>query len=89
MLLQVVKRGRRPLAEVSPAIEQRIQSARMQAKLDALKKSAGIWMDDQYFGKAVATEPGEQRPVSNPPSTLRKSEKERTEERSNEGARQK
>jgi hypothetical protein len=89
MLLQVVKRGRRPLAEVSPVIEQRIQSARMQAKLDALKKSAGIWMDDQYFGKAVATEPGEQRPVSNPPSTLRKSEKERTEERSNEGARQK
>jgi hypothetical protein len=84
MLMQLVKHGRRPLAEVSPVIEQRLQSARMQVKLDELKKNAGIWMDDQYFGKAVATEPGEQRPVSNPPSTLRKSEKEKekTEERS-------
>jgi hypothetical protein len=89
MLLQLVKRGRRPLAEVSAVIEQRLQSARMQVKLDALKKNAGIWMDEQYFGKAVATEPGAQQPVSNPPSTIRKSEKERTEERSNEGALQK
>jgi len=39
-------------------------------EIDELKKKAGIWMDEQYFGKgsAVTTEPGEQRRMSGAPS---------------------
>ena len=54
-LLQLVKRDRRPLAEVASLVEQRVQSHKMQVKLDELKKKAGIWMDEQYFGTAVAS----------------------------------
>jgi hypothetical protein len=45
----------------------------MQALLDDLKRKAGIWMDQQYFGTAVAPVPDAQRRSSNPPSELRKS----------------
>jgi hypothetical protein len=41
----------------------------MQAMLDDLKKKTGIWMDEEYFGTAVAPVPGAQRGSSNPPST--------------------
>ncbi|MBZ5599504.1 MAG: peptidyl-prolyl cis-trans isomerase [Acidobacteriia bacterium] len=72
ILLHLVERDRRPLAEVSSIIEQRVQGQKMQGKLDELKKKAGIWMDEDYFGKAVAGS-REQRPDSNPPSKLQKS----------------
>jgi len=75
ILLHLVGRDRRPLAEVSSLIEQRVQGQKMQVRLDELKKRARIWMDEQYFGTAVATVPGAQRPVSNPPSENRKSTK--------------
>lgn len=76
-LLHLVKRDRRPLDEVASLVEQRVQSHKMQTKLDELKKKAGIWMDQQYFGTAaVAAAPGEQRTVSNPPSTLGNSKEE-------------
>jgi hypothetical protein len=48
----------------------------LQALLNDLKKNAGIWMDEQYFGTAVAPVPDAQRRASNPPSELRKSTKE-------------
>jgi hypothetical protein len=86
LLLQLVRRRRQPLAEVSSLIEQRLQGQKMQAKLDDLKKKTGIWMDEQYFGTAVAPVPGVQRPVSNPPSKLRKSAGKK-EERTNENVR--
>jgi len=73
MLLQLVEHDRRPLAEVSSVIEQRVQAEKMEMKLGELKKKAGIWMDQQYFGTAVATVPREQRPDNNPPSTIQKS----------------
>jgi hypothetical protein len=85
LLLQLVKRSRQPLAEVSSLIEQRLQGQKMQAKLDDLKEKSGIWIDEQYFGTAVAPVPGAQRPVSNPPSKLRKSAGK--EERTNEDVR--
>ena len=47
----------------------------MQALLDDLKKKAGIWLDEQYFGTAVAPVPGAQRGSSDPPSQLQKSAK--------------
>jgi hypothetical protein len=47
----------------------------MEALLDDLKNKTGIWMDEQYFGTAVAPVPGAQRRTSDPPSELRKSAK--------------
>lgn len=73
MLMHLVEHGTRSQAEVASLIEVRLQSQAMQAKLNELKKKSGIWMDESYFGSAVAKEPGEQRPVSDPPSTHKKS----------------
>jgi parvulin-like peptidyl-prolyl isomerase len=79
ILLHLVERDRRPLSEVSPFIEQKVQGQKMQVKLDEMKKKAGIWMDEQYFGTAVATVPREQRPDSDPPSKASKPTKKRGE----------
>jgi hypothetical protein len=73
LLIQLVKRGHQQLGEVSAAIADELQGQKMEALLGDLKKKAGIWMDEQYFGTAVAPVPGAQRRVSNPPSELRKS----------------
>jgi hypothetical protein len=75
LLIQLVKRSRQPLGEVSSVIEKQLQGQKLEARLDDLKKKAGIWMDEQYFGTAVAPVPGAQRRVTNPPSELRKSAK--------------
>ena len=75
LLIQLVKRDLRQLGEVSSLIEKDLQAQKMQALLDDLKKKSGIWMDDQYFGTAVAPVPGAQRRTSNPPSELQKSAK--------------
>ena len=79
ILFHLVERDRRPLSEVSSLIEQRVQGKKMEVKLAELKKKAGIWMDEQYFGTAVATIPGEQRPVSHPPSRASKLAEKRGE----------
>jgi len=76
LLIQLVKRDRKQLGEVYSRIEKNLQGDRMQALLDDLKKKAGIWMDEQYFGTALAPVPGAQRPISEPPSQLQKSAKE-------------
>jgi parvulin-like peptidyl-prolyl isomerase len=75
LVIQLVKRGRQPLGEVSAAIETELQGKKMEALLDDLKNKTGIWMDEQYFGTAVAPVPGAQRRTSDPPSELRKSAK--------------
>jgi PPIC-type PPIASE domain len=82
ILIQLVKRDHQPLEQVSSLIEQRLQAQKMQALLDDLKKSSGIWMDEKYFGTALAPVPGAQRGLSDPPSELRKSA--RKEENNNE-----
>ena len=75
LLIQLVKRDRQQLGQVSERIEKNLQGEKMQALLDDLKKKAGIWMDQQYFGTAVAPVPGAQRRVSVPPSELQESAK--------------
>ena len=75
LLIQVVKRDRQQLGQVSERIEKNLQGEKMQALLDDLKKKAGIWMDQQYFGTAVAPVPGAQRRSSVPPSELQESAK--------------
>jgi hypothetical protein len=76
LLIQMVKRDRKQLGEVSSNIEKNLQGQKMQALLDDLKTKAGIWMDEKYFGTAVAPVPGAKRRASNPPSELQKSAKE-------------
>jgi hypothetical protein len=75
LLVQLVQRDRQPLRQVSSRIEKDLQGQKMEALLDGMKKDAGIWMDEQYFGTAVAPVPGAQRRNSNPPSELQKSAK--------------
>jgi len=77
LLIQLVNRDRRQLGQVSSAIEKNLQGEKLQALLDDLKKNAGIWMDEQYFGTAVAPVPGAQRRTSDPPSELQKSARKR------------
>ena len=67
MLVQLVKRDRQPLGEVSSLIEKRVQAQKMKRALDDLKKSTGIWMDAQYFGSAAVPEHGTPRNTSNLP----------------------
>ncbi len=87
LVIQLVKRDRQQLGQVSSHIETELQAQKLQAMLDDLKKKAGIWMDEQYFGTAVAPVPGAQRRVPNPPSELQKSAKKG--ESKNEDERQK
>jgi hypothetical protein len=52
MLVQLVKRDRQPLAQVSSIIAKRLQTQTMKLQLDELKKKSGIWMDEKYFANA-------------------------------------
>jgi len=76
LLIQLVKRDHQQLGQVSSHIEKQLQDKKMEALLNDLKKDAGIWMDEKYFGTAVAPVPDAQRRASNPPSELRKSTKQ-------------
>jgi len=53
ILIQLLKRNRQQLGEVASLIETRLQNQNMEAKLNELKKTAGVWMDEQYFGTAT------------------------------------
>ena len=53
ILIQLLKRNRQQLGEVASLIETRLQNQNMEAKLNELKKRAGVWMDEQYFGTAT------------------------------------
>jgi hypothetical protein len=77
LLIQLVKRDRQQLGQVQSRIEKQLQDQKMQALLNDLKKNAGIWMDEKYFGTAAALVPDAQRRASNPPSELRKSAEKR------------
>jgi parvulin-like peptidyl-prolyl isomerase len=62
ILLYVLGRERAPLSEVTSLVEKTVHGEKMQARIDELKKNAGIWMDESYFGNrsSVAKDPGEQ-----------------------------
>jgi parvulin-like peptidyl-prolyl isomerase len=57
VFLQVVKRSRRDLKEVSPQIEKKLQAQKLKDEMSDLKKNAGIWMDEQYFAPPHSTQP--------------------------------
>lgn len=68
LVIQLVKRDRQPLGQVSSHIEKDLQGQKMQALLDDLKAKAGIWMDEQFFGTAVPD------PQSEPQKSAKKAE---------------
>jgi parvulin-like peptidyl-prolyl isomerase len=68
MLIQLVKRDRQTLGQVSSHIEKDLQGQKMQALLDNMKAKAGIWMDEQFFGTAMPD------PQSEPQKTAKKAE---------------
>lgn len=70
ILIQLLKRYRQQLGEVASSIEQELQNQTMRAKLNELKKNAGIWMDEQYFGTASGARDEKPRRSSNEPTTL-------------------
>jgi hypothetical protein len=88
LLIQCVKRDRRPLEKVRSRIEKNLQDETMQALLDDLKKKAGIWMDEQYFGTAATRVQGAQRHISSPQPELQESAK-KGQGNNNEDQRQK
>jgi peptidyl-prolyl cis-trans isomerase C len=77
-LLQLVKRERRDVQTVSSLIEQRLQAQNMQAAIDKMKKNAGIWMDQEYFGTEAST-PGDEMRGPSPPPQVQKSAKPKQE----------
>jgi hypothetical protein len=56
ILVQLLKRDHQQLGQVQSLIEKRLQNQKMQAKLQELKKNAGIWMDERYFGAGGGAE---------------------------------
>jgi hypothetical protein len=77
VLLQLVKRGRRDLKEMSPAIEKKLQGEKLNAQLNDLKTQSGVWLDQGYFAPAP-TAPGSspQPQTSGPPNPVQKEKDE-------------
>ena len=65
LLIQLVNTDRKQLGQVKSHIETSLQGKKMQALLDDLKKKAGIWMDEQYFGTAATSVRAAERSGSN------------------------
>ena len=70
ILIYLAGRDRQPLPEVSSLVSKLVQGEKMKKELEELRKKAGIWMNEDYFGRGstVTTEPGEQRRTSGAPS---------------------
>src|ERR1035437_3294308 len=64
VLLQLVKRSRRDLKEVSPLIEKKLQGQKLQTELNDLKMKSSIWMDQEYFATAAP------KPVAGTPRSI-------------------
>lgn len=73
MLVQLVKLDHQQIGQVTSLIEKQLQGQKMQAMLDQMKKNAGLWMDEQYFGTAVAPVPSASQRSSNPQLKLQES----------------
>ena len=72
IFVQLVKHRQRQLGEVISLVRDRLQSQKMQAQLEVLRKKAGIWMDDKYF-EAAAPVSGAKTSNSHPPRKVEKS----------------
>ncbi len=77
VLLQLVKRSRRDLKEMSPSIEKKLQGEKLKAQLDNLKKQSGVWLDQGYFAPAPPMPGSSTQPqTSAPPNPVHKEKDE-------------
>lgn len=61
LFIQLVKRSRKDLSEVSSQIEKKLQAEGLREELKSMKEKAGIWMDEDYFAsKAPVPSPSTQ-----------------------------
>lgn len=71
ILIQLVKRSRLSLTEVSPRIQKTLQGQKMREALQELKKNAGVWLDDQYFASPATPGTAAPKPASSSSLELR------------------
>lgn len=55
IFFQVTKHAQTDVKDVTPEIEKKLQQQKINTTLDGVKKSANVWMDEQYF--AAPTKP--------------------------------
>ena len=67
VLLQVVKRSRLDLKEVTPQIAKNLQAKKLRAELDELKQKAGVWMDGEYFAPPAQASASDTQPKTSGP----------------------
>ncbi|MBZ5571162.1 MAG: peptidyl-prolyl cis-trans isomerase [Acidobacteriia bacterium] len=80
VLIYVVKRYRRDLHEISPVIEKKLQSQKLRSQMEDLKKTSGLWLDEQYFGAATPASTSSTLPnPSAPTNSVTREEKDRDE----------
>jgi parvulin-like peptidyl-prolyl isomerase len=58
IFFQVTKHDHAEVGAVAPEIEKTLQKQKVDAALNDLKKTSGVWMDDQYFAAAPPPAPG-------------------------------
>src|ERR1022692_288497 len=76
VLLQLVKRSRRDLKEMSPSIEKKLQGEKLKAQLDNLKKQSGVWLDQGYLPPAPPMPSSMQPQTSGPTNPVHKEKDE-------------
>jgi parvulin-like peptidyl-prolyl isomerase len=54
VFFQVTKHSHSDLKDVSADIEKKLRQQKVDASMDAVKKSANVWMDEQYFAERTA-----------------------------------
>ena len=66
IVVKVLAHQRPELKEVTAEIRNKVQQQKLDAQIDAMKKKAGVWMDQEYF-KPLVTSSSASRPTSSPP----------------------
>ena len=70
IVVKVLAHHRPELNEVASEIKDKVQQQKLDVEIDAMKKSAGVWMDEDYFKKSAAPNSAErtQATFANPHS---------------------
>lgn len=66
IVVKVLAHQRPELNEVTAEIRNKVQQQKLDGEIDAMKKKAGVWMDQEYF-KPLVTSSSASRPTSSPP----------------------
>lgn len=66
IVVKVLAHHHPELKEVATEVTNKVQQQKLDAEIDAMKKKADVWMDQEYF-KQPATTSSAARPTSSPP----------------------